>query len=1135
MNEDSGDEDARQLDVARRIQLAAELIAADDVEPTLEPVRRMAIFIDWANALRELAQRRSSAEACDLLVEASARYDAALAVCDPAPASMQWVVIQCDKGATLRSLGTLQRGVDRRSTYEAAITCYDQALTCCPIEQAPQEWTAIQTDKGVVFQALAESAHGEERVQFALEAIACYEAIFLAHPMNVAERNWVALNNKKGMALRILAREYSGQPQRHLLEEAIACFNAALTIAERQADRAALPDSAYVHTNRAATLESLALLLTGEARVHTYGDALADYDVALSIYSRDVMPLNWAMVQNDRGTTVQALADLLVGEEQQRRLREAIRCFDAALEIYTQEVTPFYWATAQNNKGEAWRQLAGAYVRDDERAQALTTALLCYDAALEEYRRDQHPFLWAGAQNNKGAALCSLGVLVGAREARQIYADALACYDAALLEFLSDVAPLEWAMTHNNMGTALLEMSHLLVDADERRNTCEVAIRHFTNALQVRRADNALLVWAESNNNQGVAWLELASMLAGHEERIQALKNAIVCHQAAYEAATLLVAPNRHRATAAALARAHITLALELPEHEDERQRELEQAWTAILTGLEATAQIERLAPTRAFLETEWAESAALFSLAAAVQALQGNLADAIAQLEAGRTRGLSEEYLRRHAQLEALSDAEQRAYRAAVNDVLEIEALGQELSSDDFARLVEEAHARDVHLAGIIGQIRASHPAFMRQQQWTLDELTGRLRQGEALVYMQPYSFGTLLLGVFRDQAPQVSWLREMTTEKLLAIAVQLDARSEQQLGYLPVAVGKGTTTIASALDAMLPTLGEQVMAHVVQWLRKEACRRVVIAPGGLYTVLPLHIATYTPLFVGDQATMRDGRRYACDDLIFAYAPSGRVLAQVRATAARLAQPRQALVVANPQLIADNDEHWRPGALGYLPFAEVEARQVVDALRAAGFAEDGVTLRVGKYATRQGILEGLRTADIAHLALHAIFMLGSPRSSGLRVAPGELLTMRELMDERFLSQTSLRLVALSACQTGLGDVRRLREEAVGIYGALLAVGAAGVAASMWPVNDASTATLMGAFVREYLANGYDGAAALDHAMQAMRSLEDENTGAPAHGSRHLTSADPQMRPSTNGHERLSHPSRWAAFVYYGA
>jgi CHAT domain-containing protein len=73
----------------------------------------------------------------------------------------------------------------------------------------------------------------------------------------------------------------------------------------------------------------------------------------------------------------------------------------------------------------------------------------------------------------------------------------------------------------------------------------------------------------------------------------------------------------------------------------------------------------------------------------------------------------------------------------------------------------------------------------------------------------------------------------------------------------------------------------------------------------------------------------------------------------------------------------------------------------------------------------------------------------------------------------------------LSACETGLGKEIK-GEGLVGLVRGFMYAGAARVVASLWKVDDAATAELMGHFYRQMLKHGKPPAAALREAQVAI-------------------------------------------------
>lgn len=224
---------------------------------------------------------------------------------------------------------------------------------------------------------------------------------------------------------------------------------------------------------------------------------------------------------------------------------------------------------------------------------------------------------------------------------------------------------------------------------------------------------------------------------------------------------------------------------------------------------------------------------------------------------------------------------------------------------------------------------------------------------------------------------------------------------------------------------------------------LRADAQRHVqrlydwLIAPLNLPQIEPLDDAPGLALSLPGAlagvpfAVMFDGATYLLERWQIRYVVSGRWRADPPANLARVL------------VLACSDA-------GRLPFAAPEAEQVA---ALTGAASDMIFIETGLEAA--DLLARSRSASVIHLATHAIYRRDNPLFSWVQL-PGTRLTVSEWHAERFAAQP---LITLSACETGLGGP-------LGFGRALIAAGAGAVVASLWKVEDASTAELMTDFYR---------------------------------------------------------------------
>lgn len=162
------------------------------------------------------------------------------------------------------------------------------------------------------------------------------------------------------------------------------------------------------------------------------------------------------------------------------------------------------------------------------------------------------------------------------------------------------------------------------------------------------------------------------------------------------------------------------------------------------------------------------------------------------------------------------------------------------------------------------------------------------------------------------------------------------------------------------------------------------------------------------------------------------------------------------------------------------LPFTRVEAKSVAALYRSRPI--------VGSKATEAAVRELAPTARILHIASHGLANTRRPDYSAIVLATPE----RGSTDDGILHayevermRVGAEIVVLSACQTGLGQVRGA-EGMMALDRAFLVAGAGAVVSSLWTVDDASTELLLRSF-HESLRAGEPADVALAVAMRRVR------------------------------------------------
>ncbi|PYQ62914.1 MAG: hypothetical protein DMF53_11895 [Acidobacteria bacterium] len=217
-----------------------------------------------------------------------------------------------------------------------------------------------------------------------------------------------------------------------------------------------------------------------------------------------------------------------------------------------------------------------------------------------------------------------------------------------------------------------------------------------------------------------------------------------------------------------------------------------------------------------------------------------------------------------------------------------------------------------------------------------------------------------------------------------------------------------------------------------------------------------------------------RSTGRFLIESHPLAFAPSATLYAnaQGRERGERRTFHSPGLVVGEPAI------DYSRFILSSLPYAATEARQLASRTKSP--------LLLGGAATKAAFLAQAREADWIHFSGHAVVDPQNTLLSVLVLAPGPdgdsgALTAREIYG---LHLGGTRLVVLAACETGNQYVPG-SEGVTSLARAFLAAGVPTVVASLWSVDDRTTADLLDTFQRRL----WDGAEPVEALREAQLGM----------------------------------------------
>ena len=223
--------------------------------------------------------------------------------------------------------------------------------------------------------------------------------------------------------------------------------------------------------------------------------------------------------------------------------------------------------------------------------------------------------------------------------------------------------------------------------------------------------------------------------------------------------------------------------------------------------------------------------------------------------------------------------------------------------------------------------------------------------------------------------------------------------------------------------------------------------------------------------------ALLDEGGKYLSETFRIRIVPSLSTLKNIQDSPIDYHSQTGALIVGDPE-VGKVRFNGRPKTFEPLHFARREAEMIGRLL--------GVQPLLGEEATKQAVLQRLRSVGLIHFAAHGDAERGEIALSPVR-SPNKLPKEQDyLLTMSDISEVKLRakLVVLSCCHSGRGKVNA--EEVIGISRAFLGSGARSVLVALWALDDKATGQFMSRFY-EHLVRGESASESLHQAMRWMR------------------------------------------------
>lgn len=809
------------------------------------------------------------------------------------------------------------------------------------------------------------------------------------------------------------------------------------------------------------------------------GDKAKNIEEAIALYNLALEGVldnsTKSLIQNDLGFVY---LKRILGDKSEN-LEQSIQLFQSSLDLISQTKEPKTWALIHSNLGLAYSdRIEGGFLENREKS------IVYSQKALEIFTYENYPNEWATTHHNL--------MKVFPDRLRGDRADniekAIFHGKEALKVRTKDTSPYLWARTSYNIGKTYADR----IMGDPKENF-ETAIRYLFESLEVFTISSNPDDWAWVHQDIGITylkndkdiskaiecfqkslsvwkqntdpdrWANTQFVLGQSLARQYNFKDALIYYNEALKVYTPDSHPNRWAQVQESIAYLYIT-------NEKKALSQLDLA-KKISTRYRAPLEYRNLQlelGDRHFKNQDWAEAQIAYLSADKIhKTMLGDAFTEVGQYHvvgetANMYASLAYSLIKTGDYNNAFLALEKGKTQILTNFFLKND-LSLNLLSEEYKDQIEETRLAELQIDEILKSIPVD-TAIIAPFATT---------KGGA-VFIIPYDTKTIeQKHIFFLDAFNLNTIKQMLFG------------NETKKGWLTIYQDYrynliSTSEMEREMDEFTHKLWDLIMRPIHEMLILHGASKVIIIPYGGLQVLPLHAAWRN---IGNK------KRYFLDNYTTSYIPSAHTL-KICSNRSKNRDKKTGIVIGINKYL---DPHILP-----LEFAVTES-ETISALLHTHPLNDS-------HATKDIVLEAIPYHGIVHLACHAKFGWdGKAMSSGVNLFDNPLL----LEDLLTLKLLDVRLVVLSACETGLTEVSNSSNEFLGITTGFIQAGTPAVVSSLWKVNDYSTQMLMERFYKNQLVEKMNIADSLREAEIWLRDSAEDG--------------------------RFSNPLYWASFIFTGA